>query len=344
MRKIRVLIVDDSPTYRAILRDMLERSGDVEVVGEARNGEQAIGMATDLRPNLITMDLEMPGGGGLPAIERIMTTKAVPILVVSAASNQPLAYEALSRGALDVVAKPKPAQAAEFVAKVRMLAGVPVITRIYPGTAAAAVPPPTETPLRAARHRIFVVAASTGGPQALAYILAALPADFPAPILVAQHISDGFALGMAQWLDNLCRIQVVMATAGEIPKPALAYLSPSEASLYLDPQGRMMLAPRGEADLYRPRCDALLSSAAVAAGSRAVGIILTGMGHDGVEGMARIRAAGGATIGQDEQSSTIFGMNREAIEHGHVATVLPLDRIAERMMALAGTPFAGSAA
>lgn len=334
MPTIRVLIVDDSPTARLLLRGMLERAGGIEVVGEAGNGEQAVLMARELRPNLITMDLDMPGAGGLAAIERIMTSKAIPILVVSGAADSQSAYAAISRGALDVVGKPKPAQAAEFVAKVKMLAGVPVITHIDRSLAPAAIAPaPAAAP--PLDRRVFAIASSTGGPQALARILAALPADFPCPLLIAQHISDGFAQGMAQWLDQLCRIRVTLAHAGETPGPGVAYLSPSEANLRLDPHGLMMLAPRGDGDIYKPRCDVLLSSAAVMAGRQAVGIILTGMGHDGVEGMARIRAAGGITIGQDEETSTIFGMNREAIERGHVATVLPLDRIADQMLSLA---------
>ena len=354
MRKIRVLIADDSRLARELLRDFLESEGDIEVVGEAINGRQAVDLARELKPNLITMDLEMPVMSGLDAIGEIMTSKALPILVVSSVADAHNALEALGRGALEVVSKPDytPEQASDFVAKVRMLAGVSVITRMRPRTVSLApsvTSPGDATPASTFSTapmflpetppchyaRIFAIASSTGGPQALAQILPTLPANFPCPVVIAQHISDGFAGGMADWLGTLCRLPVQLVAEGDLLRPGVVYISPSERHFCITPSHRATLLERAPLDVYRPSCDHLLSSVADVFGRQAIGIILTGMGSDGAKGIARIREKGGITLAQDEASSVIFGMNRVAIEGGGVQRVLSTEAIAAQMQRLA---------
>lgn len=348
-KKIRVLIVDDSDVAREILRTLLEDQQDIEVVAEARNGREAIELVQQLRPDLVTMDLNMPGISGIEAIERIMHDKAVPILVVSNESDAQMAYEALRCGALDVMAKPTydAAEAAHFQNQVRLLAGVPVITRLRRRLMVEAVPEtvfkttaarPTVQPLED-YQQVFVIASSTGGPQALAHLLAQFDAGFCAPILIAQHISDGFIEGMAQWLSGLSRLTVKVAEDGESLRAGHVYLSPSEEHLTVSPERRVKLKKRADSDIYRPSCDELLNSVATVFGRNAVAIIMTGMGRDGTRGMTAIHAQGGITLAQDEASSVIYGMNAEAVKAGVIQRELPLKCIAAEMQRiLALTP------
>lgn len=345
---IQVLLVDDSLMSRELLRDILEQESDIHVVGEAGNGQEAIEKARLLKPNLITMDLEMPVMSGMEAITVIMGAKAVPILVVSGVADAQKAYEAVRRGALDVVGKPRVGDDSvkEFVAKVRMLAKVPVITHIRPiyETPAAGSAPRKAPPLpplqvadsnRVSNGPVFAVASSTGGPQALARILASLPRDFPSPVLIAQHISDGFASGMADWLSGLCRLPVRLARQGEQVCPGSVFIAPPEYRCIVNSSRRIVLLERADDDIYHPSCDHLLESVAAVYRANAIGIILTGMGRDGAQGMASIHRNGGVTIGQNSETSMIYGMNRCAIEAGSVQKVLPEAEISAEMIRLA---------
>ena len=346
MGKIRVLIADDSSLARGLLRDFLESDESIEVIGEACNGRQAVDMARELKPDLITMDLEMPVMTGLQAIEEIMCSKAVPILVVSSVAEAQNALAAVGCGALEVVKKPdySPAEASDFVARVRMLAGVSVITRLRPRSVAAQpiiapTPPVTTAPTRQTVNNgyrnVFALACSTGGPQALAQILPALPADFPCPVLIAQHISDGFAQGMVDWLSSLCRLPVRLAAEGDFLQAGVIYISPSEQHVRLTSAHRVALVERTPLDVFHPSCDVMLHSVADLFGCHAVGIILTGMSSDGAKGIAKIRVKGGMTLAQDEASSVIYGMNRVAIEAGNVQKILPIEAIAQAMTKIA---------
>jgi two-component system chemotaxis response regulator CheB len=310
MAAIRVLIVDDS----------------------------ALARAAELQPQLITMDLEMPVMGGLEAIEEIMHVQAVPILVVSGQADSTNAYQAVSRGALEVVPKPGLDQdlARELIDRVKLLAGVRVIrhlrrARREPAAAPVPVPPapmPADGASGPARFEAVVIAASTGGPQALATLLPGLPADLPVPVLIAQHIADGFAGDMAQWLDTLTPLPVCLARDREIVAPGRIYLAPSEQHLQVSPARRLQYLPRAEGDHYHPSCDRLLESAAAVYGRRCLGLILTGMGSDGVAGLRAIRDRGGTTLAQDEASSVIYGMNGLAVQAGLAHQVLPLEQLA----------------
>lgn len=376
---IRVLIADDSSLVRGLLRTILESQPDIQVVGEATNGRQAQELASSLRPHLITMDLEMPGVDGLHAIEAIMCSRAVPILVVSSAADAQHALQAVAHGALEVVAKPEltPDSMAAFIAKVRLLAGVAVITRLRPRAlqmpeapapsarvapsagsglaanfSASAAPLPASAPSPAvlgalgglrpyAYPWVFAIAASTGGPQVLAQMLPQLPAHFACPVLVAQHISDGFAQGMVDWLASLCALPVRLAQEGQLLQPGVIYIAASESNLSVTRQGQLLQPARCEGDPYHPRCDVLLGAVAQAFGAQAVGMVLSGMGHDGAAGLAAIAAAGGRTWAQDEASSLIFGMNRIAIERGAAQHVLSPAQMVARMLALGASSAPG---
>lgn len=337
-RAYRILIADDSPTARELLKALLEQEG-LQVVGEATQGAEAVQMARDLRPDLITMDLQMPVMDGMQAIEAIMHEKAVPILVVSSQADAEIACQALNLGALDVISKPNytPEEAKQFARKARTLAGVSVITRMRrresPTPAASSTPlwKSSSRPSNPAYQQAFAIASSTGGPQALARLLPCLEADFPAPILLAQHMCDGFVEGMAHWLDRLCKLRVKVAEEGELIQPGCVYVSPSESHLIVTPQHRLALQSRVDGEVYRPSCDHLLASVAQVYGRDAVGIILTGMGRDGAAGIYRIREQGGIGLAQDEPSSVIYGMNHEAIKLGGVHRELPLDAMAGEM-------------
>jgi two-component system chemotaxis response regulator CheB len=345
MKKIRVLIADDSSLARSLLRGFLEDESDMEVVGEAGNGREAVELAGALRPDIVTMDIEMPLMNGMEAIEEIMFSKAVPILVVSGVADARNALDAVGRGALEVVAKPdfSPDAAANFVAKVRLLAGVSVVTRMRMRQSATAKPVPVPPPAAPAPvvsgateySRVFAIACSTGGPQALAQILPALPANFYSPVVIAQHISDGFAGGLVDWMARLCKLPVRLAAEGDLLQAGVVHISPSEAHCSVTPARRITFIERVPQDIYHPSCDVLLSSVADVFGQQAIGIILTGMGRDGAKGIARIREMGGQTIGQDQASSVVYGMNRVAIEGGGVQQVLPVGAIANEMARLA---------
>jgi len=339
-RVYRILIADDSAMARSLLRELLEQDG-MEVIAEARNGKEAVELTRQYRPDLVTMDLQMPVMGGMQAIEEIMHEKAVPILVVSSESDAEKACQALDLGALEVISKPdySPQQATEFVRKVRFLAGVTVITRlrrrrVQPDVAphAAAFHWPESGRYKARNYQqAFALASSTGGPQALARLLPRLDAAFPAPILLAQHMCDGFVEGMAHWLSHLCRIKVKVAEDGELLKPGCVYVSPSETHLIVTSGHRIALQARVEGEIYRPSCDHLLASMAEVYGKDAIGVILTGMGRDGAAGMLRIHQKGGIGLAQDESSSVIYGMNQEAVKLGGVHRELPVDELAGEM-------------
>jgi two-component system chemotaxis response regulator CheB len=355
MDQIRVIVADDSMVARAVIRGFLESDPAITVMAEATNGQEAVDLVQRYRPDLVTMDLEMPVMGGMEAIEEIMATAAVPILVVSGVADAQRAYDAVSRGALEVIPKPQAEARSqrELVAKVKLLSKIKVITHIRPyrspgatasaGGAAAswlglAKPAPSVASplLRASPGRVFAIASSTGGPQALSAILPQLPACFPCPIVIAQHISEGFAGGLVDWLATLCRLRVQLAVDGERLEAGVVYVAPPETHQTVTRDRRLVMVSRGVNDLYHPSCDVLLASVAEAFGPDAVGIILTGMGSDGVRGMDRILRGGGVTLAQNEATSLIYGMNRAAVERGTVLQVLPLERLPSEMMTLAG--------
>lgn len=344
---IRVLVVDDSATARDLIAALIGEDPRLTVCAVADNGRSAVELAETLRPDLVTMDLHMPVMDGLAAIVEIMDRCATRILVVSDAADAANAMAAVARGALDATFKPSLTDGPAFTRRLRLLAGVPVIRHLRARVPLPLpLPLPTDRPVVALtpnpcprpRHpppaTVIAIAVSTGGPQALARLLPALPPEFPATVLIAQHISDGFAAGMASWLSGIARLPVTVATQGEPAQVGHVYLADPASHLTLTREGRLRLVPRTGGDVYRPSCDRLLSSVAAAVGPLAVGVTLTGMGRDGMRGIIDIAAAGGATIAQDEASSVVYGMNREAVLTGAVQQVLPLEAIAGALLRL----------
>jgi two-component system chemotaxis response regulator CheB len=332
-------VAEPSPLVRRLLRTILESDPSIRVVGEAENGLEAVAKVASLKPDLVTLDLEMPVLGGLQAIERIMAEHPLPILVVTAQENVRRAFDAVSKGALDVMGKVdlNPAMARTLVKKVKALARVDV--RAFgarKGTPPALPRPPGAVPAplpvvapagENARCRLLAIASSTGGPQALQAILSRLPAQFPAPILIAQHVASGFTQGIAAWLSGTLSMPARVARHGEQLEPGTVYFNPTECDLRVNGKGQVLLEPSAPSGIYHPSCDVLLRSAAEAYRGEVLALILTGMGRDGVEGMRAIKAAGGVTLAQNEASSVVFGMNRLAIEAGCIDQVLGLEEL-----------------
>jgi two-component system chemotaxis response regulator CheB len=337
--KIRLLIVDDSAFMREAIKALLESDPQITVVGEAANGREAVAAVLELRPDIVTMDVEMPVMGGLEAIGEIMARRAVPILVITTLSDAQTAFQAIARGALDLMLKSdlRELDGLTFCRKIQLLASIKVITHMRGNGSHHQLPAAgSTTPLHLNPCQVFAVAASTGGPAALAFILARLPADFPVPILIAQHIAAGFAPGMVAWLNGLCPLKVKLACAGDRPAPATVLIAPSECHMSVDSERRIFFTDSAATDIYHPCCDLLLTSVAKVYGKDAAGLILTGMGSDGAAGMQKIYAAGGFTLAEDQSSSVIFGMNQVAINAGSVRKVLPLQEIPAAICRLAG--------
>lgn len=337
---IRVLVAEDSPTARQLLVEMLTSDPGITVVGEARNGLEAVHMAERLRPDLITMDVHMPELDGLEATMRIVGTVPTPIIIVSSqanASEVELSLEATRAGALMVL--PKPAgphssrfkeQQAHLVAMVKAMSDVKVVRRWGASTPskphrALGAQPAVKS---AERPRIVVIGASTGGPAALRDLLNALPANFAVPVLIVQHISKGFVGGLASWLGANTKLNVRVADGSDIARPGVVYIAPDDQQLGVREDGRIVLSNAPAVGSFRPSATHLFASAAAAFGERMVAVILTGMGDDGVTGLRAVHAAGGMVIAQDEATSVVYGMPREAARAGVVTNVLALPEIA----------------
>jgi two-component system chemotaxis response regulator CheB len=355
MPQIKVLVVDDSTLSREMLTTILSSDKDIHVAGQAANGREALEMVVRLKPDIITMDIEMPVMNGLDALERIMATNPVPTLVVSSRGDAGTAYSAVSKGALEIISKGEidPENPDDLIQKIKLLSRVKVITHLRTGQAGKNVsdaqrfPEPRvqagavgQSRLKGERHppfKVVAIASSTGGPKALSELLINFPSQFSCPIVIAQHISDGFISGMVEWLGKLTQLKVKVGEDGDQIAPGTVYVSPSERHMKINPDRRIRLVNRSPGDLYHPSCDILLSSIAQTFGSSSIGVILTGMGSDGAVGMERIKAAGGMTIAQDEKSSAIFGMPKVAIGRGCIDKVLSLDAIAGQIIGLVGS-------
>jgi two-component system chemotaxis response regulator CheB len=318
MNKVRVLIVEDSRAQRELLRLVLREDPTIEVVGEAHNGLEAVDAAIRLAPDVITMDLQMPRLGGLEAIDRIMAEAPSRIVVVCAADNDQeldLSFRAVAAGALELVAKPRgePADVQQWGRALResihLMAEVPVVRR---RRRVVALPEALARP--DARISAFGVVASTGGPPAVAAILAALPGKLPAPILVAQHIAPGFVGGLVRWLAGVTALDVVVARSGSRLEPGRVYLPPDEHDLLVE-TGGVVIARRVQT-VQCPSGDVLLESLARVFGARACGIVLTGMGNDGTEGVRCLISAGGIALAQEPASCTVAGMPAAAMAAG----------------------------
>lgn len=330
-REIRVMVVDDSAIVRRMLVELLETDPGIQVVGEAANGQEAVDRIEALEPDLVTMDLEMPVMGGLEAIEQIMARHPVPILVVTSFSAARNAFAAVSRGAMDLIEKPDLDGEGRhsLLQKVRQLASADMRAHMaFRGMKPLAAAPADRPQLAPAPiGRVLAIAASTGGPQALLAILSRLGSGFQAPVVVAQHIGDRYSNGLVEWLGSGTSLKVKEAVQGDQLACGWVHVNPPEYTMSVDVRGKVTLTERDGKSLYRPSCDVLLRSVAESFRNRSIGLILSGMGNDGVKGMQAIREAGGTTLAQDASTSVVYGMNRIAVEMGLVQRALPLREI-----------------
>ncbi|HZP97460.1 MAG TPA: chemotaxis-specific protein-glutamate methyltransferase CheB [Candidatus Limnocylindria bacterium] len=337
MKRIRVLVAEDSATAREALLALFSRDADIEVIGVANDGGEAVALTKRLRPDIVTMDIHMPVLDGYEATRRIMAEAPTPILVVSSsvsAIDAQASLNALRAGALGLCEKPSlgnsPAAAEEqarFLETVRALSDVKVVRR----TRVAPREPRIVGDRREERAEIIAIAASTGGPAALAQLVAALPADLTAPVLAVQHNTRGFMPALAGWLNSTGNLRVRIATRGDRPEPGVLYLAPDDHHLGIDGRRHIALDARPPIEGFRPSATFLFESVGRAYGPGALAVILTGMGSDGVDGLRRLRETGGRVLAQDEASSVVFGMPRAAIAAGVVDEVVALADLPTRI-------------
>lgn len=347
---IRVLIAEDSVTVRELLVGILGTDPDIEVIGTAKNGHEAVETAKQLRPDVITMDINMPGMDGFEATKRIMIEAPVPIVIVSGTTDVrdvKISMNALRAGALAVLEKPSgigsscfEASVKQLVSTVKAMAGVKVV-RHWPSrgvlvedlASATARDPPPVSPIR-----VVAMAASTGGPAALARVISDLPAQFPIPILVVQHIGRGFVAGLASWLDTVSPLKVKVAEDGDPLAPSTVYLAADDLHMGVSSRSRIALREGPHIGGFRPSATYLFDAVGKAFGPAAVAVMLTGMGQDGVDGLRTLRSAGARIIAQDEATSVVFGMPGAAIAAGVAEKILPLPDIGKALTHICGEP------
>ena len=347
-KKIRVLLVDDSAFMRKVLQAIVSGDPQMEVVGQAKDGNEAVTMAQSLKPDVITMDINMPHMDGLQATEQIMSQSPRPIVVVSSETREGAASTlvALELGAIDFISKPSSGVdldmnsiGAELNRKLKMAAKVLVVrtaarTKAHAGAAHKTAPSarPAESNSSAAgtgsRIPVVVIAASTGGPAAVMRLAPGLPKDLPAAVVLVQHMPASFTSQYAIQLADVTEMEVREAAANEALAPGVFYVCPGSHHLRVSPKGRIVLDSGARISGYRPCADVAMETAAAWAGPLTTGVVLTGMGNDGTRGARAIYSAGGTVLVQDEATSVIFGMPAEVIKTGFVTQVLPLDQIA----------------
>jgi two-component system, chemotaxis family, protein-glutamate methylesterase/glutaminase len=338
---LRVVVCEDSRAYAEALVRMLEYDGDIAVDAVYPTAEEALAALPRVDPDLVTMDVELPGLSGVEAVGAIMSSRPVPILVLSGHFGRYKAAAALHAGALDALSKddldlrdPAGVMGSAFRHRVRVLSQAPVIR--HPRPKLAMQFDLTGLPRMASA---VGMCASVGGPQLLMTLLHALPADYPIPLLIVQHMLPGYTDGLVSWLDRTVGIPVGMA-ADQVPACPGVWFAPEGAHLMLGASGRLELDRQTVAGPHRPSGDVLLRSIAAAAGSTGVAIVLSGMGSDGAEGAAAVRGVGGIAIAQDEQSSAVFGMPKAAVDRG-VEIVMSPAEITAYLLRLCRVPLPG---
>ncbi len=332
---VRVLLVDDSPLVRRILRRVLVRDPGIEVIGEAGDPYEARDRIVALRPDVVTLDLEMPRMNGLTFLHHLMRHRPTPVVVVSSVTEEgaPLALDALEAGAVEVLGKPQSGAAGlrDFGERLRLAVRAASQAVLgSPGMLAVSGPRPTSAGPGASRRHVIAIGASTGGTRAIQTVLASAPGDWPG-VLIAQHMPAAFTRSFAERLDACSGLRVEEARDGQPLVPGLALVAPGDRHLTLagEPgQYRVRVEKRARVNFHRPSVDVTFESVAQVAGGDALGALLTGMGRDGARGLLAMRRAGAATVAQDEKTSTVYGMPRAAAEVGAAERVVPLGSLA----------------
>jgi two-component system, chemotaxis family, protein-glutamate methylesterase/glutaminase len=327
--RTRALVVDEAGTQRTHLVEALGQEGDIVVVGQLNNAAEAIEQVTQTRPDVVILDLHLPGGQSQHAVEQIMSRRPTPILILSGRlddRHSPSAVQALVAGALEALPRPRqwtPEQGAELRRAVRLISSVHVIRHprggLLNGPKKKTVPQPELQP-------VVAIAASTGGPSALATILSGL-AGLQAPVLVVQHLHADFVAGLVEWMSRVSALPVETARSHQITRPGTVYLAPGGTHLRLGANRRLELH-ESPVTVHRPSANELFKSVADSARAAGIGVLLTGMGDDGAQGLLEIRRQGGLTLAQDEASSAVFGMPKAAERLGAVTEMLPLGKLA----------------
>ena len=338
MNKLKVLIVDDSPIVCELLRSIIEDDNSLVVIGIAENGQEACTMTAQMRPDIITMDITMPVMDGLLAIEEIMAENPTPILVLTSSKDAAIAYHAIMKGAVDVSEKPTldSVSIKIFHRKLHTIASLKVIRHIRSNKTRMPVAfnPEPNTIRCSGLFPVIGIASSTGGPKALAEIFKRLEANFPAAIVVAQHIGNGFTEGLISWLNDVSPLKVCMAEDQQHIAPGTIYIPPDDHHIEVRNNRTLHIFLKIASDVYTPSADLLFHSIGNL-NSSVIGIVLSGMGRDGADGIVSIKNSGGITIAQDEESSVIFGMPKAAVETGCIDYILPLTGIADKLNKLA---------
>jgi len=346
-KSVRVLVVDDSALMRKLIPQMLEGDESIEVVGTAMDGTFCLKKIEELKPNVITLDLEMPGMNGIDTLKEIMRRAPVPVIVFSSHSIEgaSVTMKALGLGAFDFLTKPKDASAhraetaKELIAKVKAAAECKPKLCIVQGLTAR----PQKAPQPAgAPSKVVAIGVSTGGPQALEYLLTQFPADFPGAMAVVQHMPEGFTDMFARRLDELSPLRVKEAQSGDLLQPGRVLICPGSRHMKVKrlPMGDVVvLSDEPRVNGHRPSVDVLMRSVAEEFRAQAVGVLMTGMGDDGAEGLGAIKKEGGMTIAQNEESCVVYGMPKVAIERGYAVRVIGLDVIGATLQALCSRGF-----
>lgn len=340
---VRVLVVDDSALMRKMIPQMLDADESIEVVGTAMDGTFCLKKIEELKPNVVTLDLEMPGMNGIDTLKEIMRRHPVPVIVFSSHSTEgaSVTMKALGLGAFDFVPKPKDASAhmaetaRELIAKVKAAAECKLKPRILSG-----IPPkPEKVSASGSPAKVIAVGVSTGGPQALEFLLSQLPGDFPGSIVVVQHMPEGFTDMFARRLDELCALRVKEAQSGDLLQPGRALICPGSRHMRVKrlPLGDIVvLTDEPRVNGHRPSVDVLFRSVAEEYKNQAVAVLMTGMGDDGAEGLGAVKKEGGMTIAQSEESCVVYGMPKAAIERGYAIRVVSLDVMNATLQAICG--------
>lgn len=351
VEKVRVLVVDDSAFFRNRIKQELERTGEIQVAGEAANGREAVEMAATLNPDLITMDVAMPVMDGISAVREIMRVRPTDIVMFSSLTREGAraTLEALDAGAVDFLAKQDGINGSRdslaghslcerviSIARTKQVRKAPAVNKL-PTRKARTAPLSRPSEPRHESLSLIVIGASTGGPVAIQRVLTALPADYPYPVLVAVHMPAEFTATFAERLDSVCRIRVRLASDQALLQPGQALIAPGGMQTLVDARAetlRVRVKPGGD-QLYKPSVDILFGSAARALGDAAQAVVLTGMGSDGTDGARLLKEHGSSVWSQDEATSVVYGMPYSVVKAGHSDRIIPLDEIGTALSGLA---------